>query len=77
VGYLAYPLLLLNIVEIGFIASLVLQLPALADGGTQYRGWRTSNNPLRVVTGVLSGVGQAGLVVLIGRYLAQLVVSLW
>jgi len=76
VGYLAYPLLLSNLVGIGVIASLALQLPALIDGGTQYRRWRDSNNLLRALTGVLSGIGQAGLVVLTGRYLAQLVVSL-
>jgi len=72
-GYLAYPFLLLNLIEVGVIVGLALQLPALIDGGTQYRQWRASNNLLRVLTGVLSGVGQAGLVVLTARYLAQLI----
>jgi len=75
-GYLAYPLMLLNLVEIGVLICLGMQLPALLDGYTQYRGWRESNNTLRVITGLLSGVGQSGLVVIGGRYLAQVVIEL-
>jgi len=75
-GYLAYPLMLLGVFAVGVAICLAMQLPALLDGYTQYRGWRESNNLLRVITGVLAGVGQAGLLVLGGRFLAQLVIRL-
>jgi uncharacterized membrane protein len=39
--------------------AVMLNIPALVDGYTQLRGWRTSNNFLRLSTGLLSGVGAA------------------
>lgn len=44
-------------------ASFLLILPILLDVLTQMAGWRTTNNSLRAVTGALSGMGLAGLVV--------------
>ncbi len=41
--------------------AILLNLPALIDGYTQLRGWRVSNNYLRLGTGLMAGVG-AGLV---------------
>ncbi|RAL21501.1 hypothetical protein DL897_16190 [Thermoflavimicrobium daqui] len=38
--------------------SIFLQLPMLIDGLTQRWGLRESNNVLRVITGILSGIGQ-------------------
>lgn len=75
-GYLAYPLMLLNLVDAGLLSGLAMQIPALLDGYTQYMGWRESNNTQRVLTGALSGVGQASIVVFVGHSLAQLVLSL-
>jgi uncharacterized membrane protein len=40
------------------VFGLLLQLPMLLDGGTQLLRWRESNNYLRVITGLLSGIGQ-------------------
>ncbi|MBN1389099.1 MAG: DUF2085 domain-containing protein [Candidatus Thermoplasmatota archaeon] len=42
------------------ISFILLQLPLVIDGFTQYNGWRRSNNVLRAVTGVLSGFGIGG-----------------
>ena len=36
-------------------------LPMALDGGTQFFGWRESNNALRVLTGLLFGLGTAWL----------------
>ena len=38
---------------------LVLMLPILVDGGVQLTGWYESNNALRLMTGVLGGIGGA------------------
>lgn len=38
---------------------LLTLLPMALDGGTQFFGWRESNNGLRVLTGVIFGVGTA------------------
>ena len=35
----------------------VLNAPLVIDGWTQYIGWRTSNNVLRSLTGMLAGTG--------------------
>ena len=37
----------------------VLVLPLVIDGGTQYIGFRTSNNALRIITGTLAGLATA------------------
>lgn len=38
---------------------LLAILPLALDGGTQFFGWRESNNGLRVLTGVIFGIGTA------------------
>ncbi|WP_409199428.1 DUF2085 domain-containing protein [Methanobrevibacter sp. DSM 116169] len=40
-----------------FIFGLLLLLPAYVDGVSQYNGYRMSNNSLRLITGLLGGVG--------------------
>lgn len=37
--------------------GLILLLPCIIDGGTQYSGLRLSNNGLRAITGGLAGIG--------------------
>ncbi|GED54411.1 hypothetical protein BBO01nite_36520 [Brevibacillus borstelensis] len=43
----------------------------LIDGCTQYWKWRESNNVLRVVTGLLSGMGQSVFVAGVSRILLE------
>ncbi|WP_253735921.1 DUF2085 domain-containing protein [Paenibacillus sp. FJAT-26967] len=57
-GYLALPLFLLYRTEYEYKIGLLLCLPLLIDGFTQKWGWRTSSNMLRMVTGLMFGVGQ-------------------
>lgn len=52
-----------------FYLSILLQLPYIIDGFTQYLGWRESNNTLRFVTGFMGGVG----VVILARFFRILV----
>ena len=37
--------------------AVLLMLPMALDGGTQLFGWRESNPPLRIITGLLFGLG--------------------
>ncbi|MFP3124312.1 DUF2085 domain-containing protein [Ectobacillus funiculus] len=62
-GYLFIPLLLLSSWHIPFWIGLLSQLPLLIDGYTQLWKWRTSNNILRLTTGLLSGFGLSVLIV--------------
>lgn len=62
-GYATLPLLLLFYSSVPLYLGLMMQIPMLIDGITQTLKWRESTNPLRVVTGLLSGVGQSIVVV--------------
>lgn len=55
-GYLFIPILF-SIPTIPIWYSIILQIPMLIDGITQYLKWRNSNNYLRVTTGLMSGLG--------------------
>jgi uncharacterized membrane protein len=63
VGYLAIPLLLAFHMMLPLSLGVLLQLPMIVDGFTQQWKWRESTNALRVATGLLSGLGQAVIVV--------------
>ena len=54
-GFFAIPLFLFYPLPLWL--GILLQFPMLIDGTTQLKGWRTSNNTLRTVTGLLSGIG--------------------
>ena len=37
--------------------AIILCIPLLLDGGSQYLNWRISNQVLRLITGILCGIG--------------------
>ena len=39
------------------IIAVLLLVPAFVDGTTQFFNLRESNNPLRLVTGLMGGIG--------------------
>jgi len=41
----------------GFIVGIILCMPFIVDGFTQYLGFRQSTNLLRLITGLLGGIG--------------------
>ncbi len=77
IGICTYPLVILVIkqhsITAGWLVSLgiAMQFPMLIDGVTQQLMKRTSNNVLRSITGLVSGIGLAtgiSFVLLIGGY---------
>lgn len=54
-----------------WLISLVLALPAILDGGSQLLRWRESNNVLRVITGILLGLGEMIVIIKLFNWIAQ------
>ena len=75
-GYLSFPLYVLHIFTANIFIVLALNIPAYIDGLTQAANLRESNNTLRLITGLLSGIGQMGIVSYIGNYLGLLILKL-
>lgn len=61
-----------NVGFFGFLVGIILMLPGAIDGFTQLFEYRVSNNLLRIVTGLLMGVGE----VLIAKALAEFTVTI-
>jgi uncharacterized membrane protein len=66
-GYLFFPLLFLLELNFPLWLGIVLNLPMVLDGWTQKRKLRLSNNPLRLTTGIVSGLGQSIIIVSISQ----------
>ena len=58
--YLLYPISIFIVTDnlLWLFTSIFLMLPLIIDGYTQKFNWRKSNNFLRVITGILFGLGQ-------------------
>ncbi|MEK7256227.1 MAG: DUF2085 domain-containing protein [Bacteroidota bacterium] len=70
-GFLTLPLFGFQAVKLTLLQVGLLLLPAWIDGMTQALGWRESNNWLRLLTGLLLGVAQMGLVAITGDFLLE------
>ena len=75
IGYLTFPLFLLQIFTLQIGWTLLLILPTWIDGWTQAFFNRKSNNFLRVTTGLMAGVGMMSLVAIIGQTLGHFILS--
>lgn len=75
-GYLSMPLFLFRIIDVSLWIALLLNVPAFIDGTTQIVGWRLSNNWLRFITGLMCGVGQIGVIAIVGRSLRVFILNL-
>lgn len=71
-GFLFVPLFLF--LHIPFVFALLMQVPMLIDGITQRKGWRVSTNPIRSITGLVSGLGLAVGITAIFRFIIQFAV---
>lgn len=59
-------------ISVPWYLIVILALPALLDGGTQLLRWRSSTNTLRLITGVLAGIGEMILLVWLARWVIDL-----
>lgn len=75
VGVFTLTIFHLEIINTSLVVILVLGLPALLDGITQFVGWRESNNKLRLITGFLLGMSIACLIVIAGQFLVKLILN--
>lgn len=71
IGFAALPLFSLKVLSFGLVWTLLLNVPAMIDGGTQAMGWRESNNWLRLITGIMLGMAQVGLAAICGDFIIQ------
>lgn len=71
-GYLI-ALITWKMIAISTIGEVIICIPLVIDGITQYIGWRMSNQILRIATGFICGVGvtrlQISLIVTLLNYI--------
>ncbi len=66
--YVTHSISILILILIMFIA----QIPLLVDGFTQYKKLRVSNNYLRSITGIVSGLGLSLIIVVVLRIIEEI-----
>jgi uncharacterized membrane protein len=76
VGFLSAPLFIFNVIEINWLWTILLILPTVVDGLTQAYMNRESNNILRLITGIMYGVGLMSLAALIGKAIGFYILDL-
>ncbi|WP_429469343.1 DUF2085 domain-containing protein [Neobacillus sp. B4I6] len=74
-GYLFFPFLLIAGIHLSLWLGLLLNVPMVLDGWTQKRKYRMSNNVLRVITGIMSGLGQSVLIVSGSDYIISMLLG--
>jgi uncharacterized membrane protein len=66
-GYLTLPVFTFSVLDLSMLWSILLVIPALADGLTQAYFNRESNNALRLITGLTAGIGVMSITSIIGK----------
>ncbi|MEP7146132.1 MAG: DUF2085 domain-containing protein [bacterium] len=74
-GYITFPFFTFDIIHLSLAITLLLILPTFIDGLSQAYYNRESNNSLRLITGIMSGVGQMSLVAIIGKAMGYLIIN--
>lgn len=70
-GYLSFPLFLFDFISLNIWVTIVLILPTFLDGLTQAIFNRESNNILRVITGLMAGIGCMSLISIVGQFIGD------
>ena len=75
-GYFILPLFLFGIIRIPLWWSIVMVLPTYIDGTIQAYTKYFSNNTLRFITGIVSGIGTMSLVSIIGIAIGKFILTI-
>jgi len=76
-GYLSLFLFLFQLIYIKWWLSIILILPTLLDGLTQAYFNRESTNSIRLISGILAGVGIMSLIHIIGFQIGYFILYLF
>jgi len=76
-GYLSLFLFLFQLIYIKWWLSIILILPTLIDGLTQAYFNRESTNSIRLISGILAGVGIMSLIHIIGFQIGYFILYLF
>lgn len=75
IGYISFPLFTFDIIHLSLLMTLLFIVPTFIDGLTQAYCNRESNNVLRLITGIFSGIGQMSLVAIIGKSMGYFIIN--
>ena len=75
IGVFALPIFHMEILGPSMGLIVLFAAPAIVDAFTQLRGFRESNNKLRVITGFLLGVSISALIVISGKILVNMILN--
>lgn len=64
-----------DILKFSLPVTLILILPTLIDGLVQAYASRESNNWMRLITGIMSGIGQMSLTAIIGKSMGYFIIN--
>ena len=75
-GYLSLFLFLFQLIYINWVFSIILIIPTVIDGLTQAYFNRESTNSIRVLSGILAGVGIMSLIHIVGFQIGYFILKL-
>lgn len=75
IGYFSYFLFLFGALSFNWWVSLLLFIPAYADGFLQAYTKYQSNNYTRLITGLITGVGSMALLSILGKIIGQFILD--
>jgi uncharacterized membrane protein len=76
-GYISFPLFLLNVFVLNIGITFFLIIPTILDGLTQAFCNRESTNAIRLITGFMAGIGIMSMVAIIGKTIGFFIISLF
>jgi uncharacterized membrane protein len=77
IGYIAIFIFAITLTYIPLLWSFALLLPALIDGLTQAYCHRKSNNILRLITGIMLGVGLSSLGAILAEFISKFIIHIF
>ncbi|MDR2971001.1 MAG: DUF2085 domain-containing protein [Bacteroidales bacterium] len=77
IGYIAIFIFAITLTYLPLLWSLLLLFPAVIDGLTQAFYHRESNNILRLITGILFGIGLSSLGAILAKIISNFIIHIF